>query len=134
MSGITREYKGNGKKVKIRDSYKGDAGRGRIRIDPLVIKEMNLKTGDVIEIIHSVANKKTAALLYPGKDEDKGSNAVRIDSSLRRNLNASLDDIVEIRKIDASLADKITFAGVEESVIIRDPNRLVRMLENRVIT
>ena len=134
MSGITREYKGNGRKVKIRDSYKGDAGRGRIRIDPLVIKEMNLKTGDVIEIIHSVANKKTAALLYPGKDEDKGSNAVRIDSSLRRNLNASLDDIVEIRKIDASLADKITFAGLEESVIIRDPNRLVRMLENRVIT
>ena len=134
MSGITREYKGNGKKVKIRDAYKGDAGRGRIRIDPLVINEMNLKTGDVIEIIHSVANKKTAALLYPGKDEDKGSNAVRIDSSLRRNLNASLDDIVEIRKIEASLADKITFAGVEESVILRDPNRLVRMLENRVIT
>jgi transitional endoplasmic reticulum ATPase len=134
MSGITREYKGNGKKVRIRDAYKGDAGRGRIRIDPHVIQEMNLKTGDVIEIIHSVAKKKTAALLYPGKDEDKGSNSVRIDSSLRRNLNASLDDIVEIRKIDASLADRITFAGVEESVIIRDPNRLVRMLENRVIT
>ena len=134
MSGITREYKGNGRKVRIRDAYKGDAGRGRIRIDPLVIKEMNLKTGDVIEVIHSIADKKTAALLYPGKDEDKGSNAVRIDSSLRRNLNASLDDIVEIRKIDASLADRITFAGVEESVIIRDPNRLVRMLENRVIT
>ncbi len=134
MSGITREYKGDGKKVRIRDAYKGDAGRGRIRIDPLVIEEMNLKTGDVIEIIHSVANKKTAALLYPGKDEDKGSNSLRIDSSLRRNLNASLDDIVEIRKIDASLAERITFAGVEESVIIRDPNRLVRMLENRVIT
>ena len=134
MSGITREYKGNGKKVKIRDSYKGDAGRGRIRIDPLVIKEMNLKTGDVIEIVHPIVGKKTAALLYPGKDEDKGSNAIRIDSSLRRNLNASLDDNVEIRRIEASLADRITFAGVEESVIIRDPNRLVRMLENRVIT
>jgi len=134
MSGITREYKGSGKKVRIRDAYKGDAGRGRIRIDPLVIKEMNLKTGDVIEIIHNVAGKKTAALLYPGKDEDRGSNSVRIDSSLRRNLNTSLDDTVEIRKIDANLAERITFAGVEESVIIRDPNRLVRMLENRVIT
>ena len=134
MSEISGEYKGNGKKVRIRDAYKGDAGRGRIRIDPLVIKEMNLKTGDVIEIVHPIIGKKTAALLYPGKDEDKGTNAVRIDSSLRRNLSASIDDIVEIRKIDASLADRITFAGVEESVIIRDPNRLVRMLENRVIT
>ncbi len=134
MSGISSEYKGREKKVRIKDAYKGDAGRGRIRIDPLVIKEMNLKTGDVIEIVSAVSGKKTAALLYPGKDEDKGRNVVRIDSSLRRNLNASLDDIVEIRKIEASLADRITFAGVEESVIIRDPNRLVRMLENRVIT
>jgi len=134
MAEKSREYKGNWKTVRIKDAYKGDAGRGRIRIDPLVIKEMNLKTGDVIEIVHPIVGKKTAALLYPGKDEDKGSNSVRIDSSLRRNLNASLDDNVEIRRIEASLADRITFAGLEESVIIRDPNRLVRMLENRVIT
>jgi transitional endoplasmic reticulum ATPase len=134
MSRITREYKGNGRKVRIGDAYKGDAGRGRIRIDPDVIAEMNLKTGDVIEIDHPIAGKKTAALLYPGKDEDRGSNIIRIDSSLRRNLSASLDDIVEIQKIDASLADRITFAGVEESVILRRSEQLVRMLENRVIT
>ena len=101
MTGLTREYKGNGRKVRIKDAYKGDAGRGRVRIDPEVIRELNLKTGDVIEIVHPVVGKKTAALLFPGKDEDKGMNTVRIDSSLRRNLNASLDDIVEIRKIEA---------------------------------
>lgn len=134
MSEITREYRGNERKVRIKDAYKGDAGRGRIRIDPDVIIEMNFKTGDVIEIAHPIAGKKTAALLYPGKDEDRGSNSIRIDSSLRRNLGASLDDIVEIKKIDASLADRITFAGVEESIILRRSEQLVRMLENRVIT
>ncbi|MFX1345343.1 MAG: CDC48 family AAA ATPase [Promethearchaeota archaeon] len=134
MSGITREYKGNGRKVRIKDAYKADAGRGRIRIDPDLITDLNLKTGDVIEIAHPMAGKKTAALLYPGKDEDRGTNTIRIDSSLRRNLSASLDDIVEIQKIDASLADRITFAGVEESVILRRSEQLVRMLENRVIT
>jgi len=134
LSGITREYRGNGRKVKIKDAYKGDAGRGRIRIDPNVIEEMNLRTGDVIEIIHPIVGKKTAALLYPGKIEDTGTNIIRIDSSLRRNLSASLDDIVEIRKIEASLADRITFAGLEESVILRRSDQLVRMLENRVIT
>jgi len=133
MSEMT-EYKGDGRKVRISDAYKADAGRGRIRIDPEVIKQLNLKTGDVIEIAHPVAGKKTAALLYPGKDEDRGSNAARIDSSLRRNLNASLDDIVEIRKIEASLADRITFAGMEESVVVRRSEQLVRILENRVIT
>ncbi|MHA1913680.1 MAG: CDC48 family AAA ATPase [Promethearchaeota archaeon] len=128
------EHKDDRKKIRIRDAYKGDAGKGRIRIDPQIIKEMNFKTGDVIEIAHPVAEKKTAALLYPGKEEDKGSNAVRIDSSLRRNLNASLDDMVEIRKIEASLADRITFVGAEESVVVRRPEQLVRMLENRVVT
>ncbi|MHA2392278.1 MAG: CDC48 family AAA ATPase [Promethearchaeota archaeon] len=134
MSEITREYKGDGKKVRIKDAYKADAGRGRIRIDPSVIEEMSLKTGDVIEIAHPESGKKTAALLYPGKDEDRDSSTIRIDSSLRRNIGASIDDTVEICKIDASLADRITFAGVEESVIIRRSEQLVRMLENRVIT
>ncbi|MFX1489116.1 MAG: hypothetical protein ACFFBI_08210, partial [Promethearchaeota archaeon] len=118
MSGVTRlpELKGERKKVRIRDAYKGDAGRGVIRIDPDINDQLNLKTGDVIEITHPIAGKKTAALLYPGKNEDRGSNSIRIDSSLRRNLSASLDDIVEIRKIEASLAERVTFAGLEESV------------------
>ena len=134
MSGITREYNGNIKKVRIKDAYKGEAGRGRIRIDPEVINELNLRTGDVIEISHPEILKKTAGLLYPGKVEDKGTNIIRIDSSLRRNIGAAIDDIVEIRKIEASLAGRITFAGLEESVAIRRSEQLVRMLENRVIT
>ncbi|MFX1385979.1 MAG: CDC48 family AAA ATPase [Promethearchaeota archaeon] len=134
MSGMTREYKGDGKKVKIKDAYKGDAGRGRIRLDPDVIDELHLRTGDVIEISHPRVGKKTAALLYPGKPEDKDTNTIRIDSSLRRNISAALDDIVEIRKIEASLAERITFAGVEESIILRTPQQITQILENRVIT
>ncbi|MFX0145366.1 MAG: AAA family ATPase, partial [Candidatus Hodarchaeota archaeon] len=134
MSGITREYKGNGRKLRVKDAYKGDAGRGRIRIDPDVINELELHTGDVIEIAHQAVEKKTAALLYPGKIEDKGTNTIRMDSSLRRNIGASLDDIVEIRRIEASLADRITFAGLEESIILRTPQQLTQILENRVVT
>ncbi|MFW9818779.1 MAG: CDC48 family AAA ATPase [Candidatus Thorarchaeota archaeon] len=131
---MTREYKGHGKKVRIKDAYKGDAGRGRIRIDPDVIDDLELRTGDVIEIAHDVNGQKTAALLFPGKVEDKGTNTVRMDSSLRRNIGAALDDIVKIRKIEASLADRITFAGLEESIILRTPQQLTQILENRVVT
>ena len=125
---------GNNRKVRIKDALKEDAGKGRIRIDPDVIKQLKLRTGDVIEICHPTNNKKTAALLYPGKIEDKGTNSIRIDQSLRRNLGSSLDDIVEIRKINASLASKITFAGLEETVILRNSQQLARKLDNRVIT
>jgi transitional endoplasmic reticulum ATPase len=42
--------------------------------------------------------------------------------------------MVEIRKIEASLADRITFAGLEESIILRTPQQITQILENRVIT
>ncbi|MFX1238293.1 MAG: CDC48 family AAA ATPase [Promethearchaeota archaeon] len=128
------ERGGSPYKARVKDALKEDAGRGRVRIDPELIEAMNLRNGDVIEIYHPIAKKTTAALLYPGKPEDINTKSIRIDQSLRRNLNASLDDIVEIRKIKASEATKITFAGLEETVIVRNTQQLARKLENRVIT
>ena len=134
MSGFTSGYEGKGNRLRVKDAFKEDAGRGIVRIDPDLTSELNIKTGDVVEIAHPTTNLKTAALLYPGRLEDKGTGIIRIDQSLRRNLGASLDDIVEIRKIEAALANKVTFAGLKEAVILRNPQQLARKLENRVIT
>ena len=134
MSGITSGNEERAGSLRVKDAFKEDAGRGIVRIDPDVIQDLNLKTGDVLEISHPGSNKKTAALLYPGRKEDKGSGIIRMDTSLRRNLLSSLDDLVEIRKIEAALADKVTFAGLKEAVILRNRQQLARTLENRVIT
>ena len=134
MSGITRRDESKGTKLRVKDAFKEDAGRGIVRIDPDTIRKLNLRTGDVLEVSHPLVNKRSAALLYPGKMEDRGTGIIRIDPSLRRNLGASLDDIVEIRKIEAALANKVTFAGLEESVVVRTPQQLARQLENRVLT
>ena len=129
MSGVTRRREGKGVKLRVKDAFKEDAGRGIVRIDPEIINQLSLRTGDVLEISHPLVNKRSAALLYPGKREDRGMGIIRIDPSLRRNLGASLDDIVEIRKIDAALANKVTFAGLEESIIVRTPQQLARKLD-----
>ena len=121
-------------KVRIKDAFKEDAGRGIIRIDPDIISKLKLKIGDVIEINHPLAKKSTVALLSTGKEEDKGKGIIRLDPSLRRNLNASIDDLVEIRSIEASLAKNITLTGLNDSLIPRDPQALARKLEKRVIT
>ncbi|MHA1703830.1 MAG: AAA family ATPase, partial [Promethearchaeota archaeon] len=134
MSGIIEGYRGEKNQLKVKDAFKEDVGRGLVRLDPDVVQTLKLKTGDVIEISHPLSEKKTAALIYPGKNEDKGSGTIRIGPSLRRNLSASLDDIVEIRKIDAALADKITFAGLKEAIFTRKSQQLARTLENRVVT
>ncbi len=134
MSGIIEGYRGEKNQLKVKDAFKEDVGRGLVRLDPDVVQTLKLKTGDVIEISHPLSEKKTAALIYPGKNEDRGSGTIRIGPSLRRNLSASLDDIVEIRKIDAALADKITFAGLKEAIFTRKSQQLARTLENRVVT
>ena len=121
------------RKVRIKDAFKEDAGRGIVRIDPDVINELNLKSGNAIKIIHTAVGKKTAALLATGKDEDKGTNVIRMDPSERRNLNASVDDIVEISKIETILADTLTFAGLKQSILIRDSQQLASKLDKRVI-
>jgi len=121
-------------KLRVKDAFKEDAGRGIVRIDPEVISELDLKIGDIIRINHPIINKKTVAILSTGRSEDKGVYVIRMDPSLRRNLEASIDDLVEIKKIDASPAKSITFAGLNSSLVPRDPQALARKLENRVIT
>jgi transitional endoplasmic reticulum ATPase len=122
------------KKLRIKDAFKEDAGRGIVRIDPEVINDLSLKVGDVVQITQPVHIKNTAAILASSKNEDKGKKIIRMDPSLRRNLNASIDDYVEIVKIEAELAKSVTFAGLDTSLIPRDPQALARKLENRVIT
>ncbi|MBN1800806.1 MAG: CDC48 family AAA ATPase [Candidatus Lokiarchaeota archaeon] len=122
------------KKVRVKDAFKQDAGRGIIRVDPDLMRQLDLKLGDVIEISQPLYNKKTAAVLMSGKSEDQGSNVIRIDPSLRRNIDVSIDDYVEIRKIQARPADSLTFTGLNESYFIRDIQQLAHRLENRVIT
>ncbi len=121
-------------KLRIKDAFKEDAGRGIIRIDPNIINELGFKIGDIIEISHPALKKKTAALLSTGRIEDKGTNIIRMDPSERRNINASIDDFVEVRKISSSPAQSITFAGLDSSFLIRDSQQLTRILEKRVIT
>ena len=120
--------------LRIADALKEDSGRGILRIDPKIYSRYNFATGDVIEVYNENKDKKTAGLLYPGRQVDVGSSIIRIDSSLRRNLGASIDDWVTIRKIEAKLAETITFAAIGRPVKIRDQKALAKLLDNRVVT
>ena len=124
----------NGIKLRIKDAFKEDAGKGIIRLDPEIINKFGFKVNDVLEISHPNSNKKTAALLSLGRVEDKETNIIRMDLSERRNINASIDDYVDVRKINSSSAQTITFAGLDSSFMIRDSQQLTRILEKRVIT
>jgi transitional endoplasmic reticulum ATPase len=106
-------------------------GRGIARIDPKVVQELGLTSGDVVQI---VGKRKTNALCWPAHEQDYGKGIVRIDGYLRNNAGVSIDDKVSIRKIDAKIAERLTLAPTEPLRIVGGEEYLSQLLEGRVLS
>ncbi|MHA1718480.1 MAG: CDC48 family AAA ATPase [Promethearchaeota archaeon] len=119
--------------ARISDSRRRDAGRGFARLDPILQKELDLHSGDGIELKNPVNNRRTSALIMHGYSEDAGTGIIRIDGSLRLNLKASIDERVIIKKIDVHPAQTIQFAPLDRPISVRNPNIFAEVLENRVV-
>jgi len=98
---MTDEAKGEQKGVILRvaEAKTRDFGRGIARIDPQVVKELTLHTGDVIQIENYVKMSRTAAILWPSYPEDEGTGIIRIDGSIRENIKVAIDERVQVRKV-----------------------------------
>ena len=117
--------------LKISEAKSYDAGRGIARIDPEVAREMGLQTGDVIGI---EGTKRTATLIWPGYPEDNNTGIIRVDGTVRRNAGVSIDDKVQIRKIQTAPAEKILFAPTQPLKIQGGESYLLHNLDGRVIS
>ena len=117
--------------LKISEAKSYDAGRGIARIDPEVARELGLQTGDVIGI---EGTKRTAALIWPGYPEDTNTGIIRVDGTVRRNAGVSIDDRVQVRRIQTAPAEKILFAPTQPLKIQGGESYLAHNLEGRVIS
>jgi transitional endoplasmic reticulum ATPase len=115
----------------VADALQRDVGRGIARIDPKVVQELGLTSGDVLQII---GKRKTNALCWPAHEQDYGKGIVRIDGYLRNNAGVSIDDKVTIRKIDAKIAERLTLAPTEPLRIVGGEEYLSQLLEGRVLS
>jgi transitional endoplasmic reticulum ATPase len=117
--------------LKISEAKSYDAGRGIARIDPEVARELGLQTGDVIGI---EGTKRTAALIWPGYPEDTNTGIIRVDGTVRRNAGVSIDDKVQIRRIQTAPAEKILFAPTQPLKIQGGESYLLHNLDGRIIS
>jgi len=117
--------------LRVAEAQSRDVGRGIARIDPKISSEIGFSAGDVVEI-HG--KKKTVAIYWPGYQEDSGKGIIRIDGYTRNNAGAGIDEKVDIKKVDAKEAKKITIAPTEPLRITGGEEYLKRILENRVIS
>jgi len=124
----------NRTKFRVKDVFKDDFGKRIARIDPNVVLENNLDAGDIICIYNDSTKKSTAAIAFPSDNRDSSTKIIRIDAILRRNLNASIDDIVRIRRTKSYLAQQVSFAGFKQAIIMKNPEILAEKLKNSLVS
>jgi transitional endoplasmic reticulum ATPase len=109
-----------------------DVGRRIARIDPKLAQELNLTTGDALEI-SSAQRKKTTVLNWPAYQQDYGKGLIRIDGYTRNKLDVGINDTIELRKVEAKDAQSITLAPTEPLRIMGAEEYLAGILDGQLV-
>lgn len=117
--------------LKVAETNPKFVGRGMALVDPKVMGELGLSTGDVIEIFGK--KKKTFVILWSGQPEDYGKKLIRIDGYTRNNIGIGIDDTVTIQKVNVKNAEQVILAPTEELNIVGLEEYLPELLEGRVV-
>ena len=125
----------NSRTLRVAEASSNDVGRRIARVDPKVAEELGLSTGDAIEISSSVQQrKKTTALNWPAYQQDYGKGLIRIDGYTRNKLDVGINDNVDIRRVEAKDAQKITLAPTEPLRILGAEEYLSGILEGQLVS
>ncbi len=119
MSTKENEKKGTNSKdsqtvaLRVQEAKKRDIGRNIARIDQETMEKLNIQTGDVIALS---GKKESAGIAWPSYPQDSGLGIIRIDSRLKKNTGASIDETIQIRKVNAHPAQNIVLAPISVKI------------------
>jgi transitional endoplasmic reticulum ATPase len=116
--------------LKVAETNPKFVGRGMALIDPKIMEELELSTGDVMEVS---GEKKSYVLLWSSPPTDYGKKLIRIDGYTRNDIGVGIDDKVSIRKIDVKRAEQVVLAPTEELSIVGLEEYLPELLDGRVV-
>ena len=119
------------KTLRVAEAESRDVGRGIARIDFETASNLGLTTGDVVEI---KGKKTTAAVYWPGYQDDSGKGIIRIDGFIRGNASVGIDEKVDVRKIEVAKAKRVNIAPTEPLRITGGEEYLKQLLNGRVVS
>jgi transitional endoplasmic reticulum ATPase len=120
--------------LKITETFSKFVGRGIALIDPRIIEESDLRTGDVLELTNENTSKKSYVLLWSSNPNDYGKGLIRIDGYTRENISAGIDDIVQVQKVNVEKAEEIKMSPIEDLNIVGLEGYLSEKLDGRVVS
>jgi len=101
--------------MRIGEAKQRDVGKKRARIGPEAMDFLKVTPGDIIEVMGS---RSSCAVVWPVDEDEKLPDIIRIDGQTRKNVNASLNDFVKIRKVTSKFAKTVSLTPVNDSVTI----------------
>ncbi|MEK6913665.1 MAG: CDC48 family AAA ATPase [Nanoarchaeota archaeon] len=117
--------------LKVVEAMQDDAYKGIARIDSEIMRELDIRRGDVIII---KGNRETVAIVDRAYPADVGEGIIRIDGILRKNTKTGIGDMVTITKAEIKEAKKITIAPAQKGIMIQaDSDNLRRGLLGRAV-
>ncbi len=121
LGGKKEDDNENGVKLKVGElTNREEAGRGIVRLDSNMMKKIQVKEGDIVEIDGTRVTGAIAVRSYPA---DVGLNLIRMDGITGRNAGSGVGETVKIKRAEVKEARKVTLAPAEKGLIVRlDPN------------
>jgi len=101
--------------MRIGESKQRDVGKKRARIGPDAMDFLKVSPGDIIEIMGS---RSSCAVIWPVDEDEKLPDIIRVDGQTRKNVGASLNDIVKIRKVTSKFAKSVSLTPVNDVVTV----------------
>jgi len=101
--------------MRIGEAKQRDVGKKRARIGPDAMDFLKVTPGDIIEVMGS---RTSCAVVWPVDEDEKLPDIIRVDGQTRKNVGASLNDVVKIRKVTSKFAKTVSLTPVNESVTI----------------
>ncbi|MGQ0796791.1 MAG: CDC48 family AAA ATPase [Methanobacteriota archaeon] len=123
--------RGREKFLRVAEARPADAGRGIVRLDPEVMKILELREDDTVLIEGS---RKTAAAVRRGYPEDANRGIIRMDGMQRRNAGVGIDEKVGIHKALVRPAERVALAPTEAVRIMGGEQFITQILQGRPVT
>jgi transitional endoplasmic reticulum ATPase len=101
--------------MRIGEAKQRDVGKKRARIGPDAMDFLKVTPGDIIEVMGS---RSSCAVVWPVDEDEKLSDIIRVDGQTRKNVGASLNDFVKIRRVTSKFAKTVSLTPVNDSVTV----------------
>ena len=101
--------------MRVGEAKQRDVGKKRARMGPEAMDYLKVTPGDTVDVMGS---RSSCAVVWPVDEDEKFPDIIRIDGQTRKNIGASLNDIVKVKKVTSKIAKSVSLTPLNDTVTV----------------